>query len=236
MIVILDAYTHWVYHCCEVIVVNIRELRTRLGITQTEFAARYGIPFRTVQNWESEIRKPPEYILKLLEDRVQTDLLNRKTAVLPKYNPQKKDLPRRSDYIGASSWLKAVRDCIGEPVVFALDEALMCQNRFGGRSDEYLIWIYGNDSAAQYNGVVVLGNYISPMNVQERNGLSYTDFNRTITDALANESLLDMQGITEAISRYYYENGDSLNGIYVAPEYQARFEKLAEEAINYFSH
>ena len=236
VILFLDGHTQWVYYIREVIIMSIRELRTRLGITQTEFAARYGIPFRTVQNWESEIRKPPEYILKLLEDRVQSDLINRKTAVLPKYNPQKKDLPRRSDYIGASSWLKAVQDSIGEPVVFALDEALMCQNRFGGRSDEYLIWIYGSDSASQYNGVVVLGNHISPMNVQERNGLAYTDFNRTITDALANESLLDMQGITEAISRYYYDNGDSLNGIYVAPEYQARFDRLVEEAINYYSH
>ena len=215
---------------------SVRELRTMLGITQAEFAARYGIPFRTVQNWESEIRKPPEYVLKLLEDRVQSDLLNRKTAILPKYNPQKKDLPRRSDYISATSWLKTVRDCIGEPIVFALDEALMCQNRFNGRSDEYLIWVYGSDSATRYNGIVVLGNHISPMNVQERNGLSYTDFNRTINDALANESLLDMQGITEAISRYYYENGDSLDGIYVAPEYQAHFEKLAEEAICYYGH
>ena len=32
---------------------NIREMRTRLGDTQSEFAARYNIPFRTVQNWEA---------------------------------------------------------------------------------------------------------------------------------------------------------------------------------------
>ncbi|MGN0779137.1 MAG: phage minor head protein [Aristaeellaceae bacterium] len=36
---------------------RIRELRTQLGITQSEFAARYSIPFRTVQNWEAEVRK-----------------------------------------------------------------------------------------------------------------------------------------------------------------------------------
>ena len=64
----------------------------------------------------------------------------------------------------------------------------------------------------------------------------YTDFNRTISDALANESLLDMQGITEAISRYYYANGESLKGISVAPEYQERFERLAGEAIDYYSN
>lgn len=111
----------------------------------------------------------------------------------------------------------------------------MCQNRFGGRNDEFLVWIYGSDQATRFNGVVVLGNHISPMNVQQRNGLSFTDFNRTISDALANESLLDMQGITEAISRYYYSNGESFEGIFVAPEYQERFDQLAVEAINYYS-
>ena len=215
---------------------NIREMRTRLGDTQSEFAARYNIPFRTVQNWEPGPRTPPEYITALLESRIKNDLLNRKTAVLPKYNSQKIDLPKRSDYIGATSWLKAVRDCIGEPVVFALDEALMCQGSFGGRSDEFLVWVYGNDSLTRFNGVAVLGNHISPYYVESKNGVDYTNFNRTLSDALANESILDMQGITEALSRYYYRNGDSFNGIFVAPEYQAQFEKLADEAINYYEN
>ena len=215
---------------------DIREMRTRLGDTQSEFAARYNIPFRTVQNWETGTRKPPEYITALLESRIKNDLLNRKTAVLPKYSSQKLDLPKRSDYIGATAWLTAVRDCIGEPVVFALDEALMCQGSFGGRSDEFLIWVYGNDSVTRFNGVAVLGNQISPYYVESKNGVDYTNFNRTLSDALANESILDMQGITEALSRYYYRNGDSFNGIFVAPEYQAQFEKLADEAINYYEN
>ena len=215
---------------------NIREMRTCLGDTQREFAARYNIPFRTVQNWETGTRKPPEYITELLESRIKNDLLNRKTAVLPKYSSQKIDLPKRSNYIGATAWLKAVRDCIGEPVVFALDEALMCLGSFGGRSDEFLVWVYGNDSLTRFNGVVVLGNHISPYYVESKNGVDYTNFNRTLFDALANESILDMQGITEALSRYYYRNGDSFNGIFVAPEYQAQFEKLADEAINYYGN
>ena len=215
---------------------NIREMRSRLGITQSEFAARYNIPFRTVQNWEEGVRKPPKYVLDLLSNRIEIDLVNRKTTVLPKYNPQKSDLPKRSDFVGALAWLKAVNDCIGEPVVFALDEALMCQGNFGGRSDEYVIWLYGDDSVSRFNGVVILGNQVSPYNVKEKNGLLYTDFNRTVADALANESILDMQGITEAISRYYYRNGESLEGIFVVPEYQDRFDRLATEAIEYYGN
>ena len=215
---------------------NIREMRTLLGDTQSEFAARYNIPFRTVQNWESGVRTPPEYMISLLEDRIRSDLTNRKTKVLPKYDPQKNNLPKRSDFVGATAWLRAVRDCIGETAVFALDATLMCQGNFGGRSDEYLVWVYGDDSLSRFNGVVVLGNRISAHCVREKNGLRFTDFSRTITDALANESILDMQGITEAISKYYYRNGESFDGISVAPEYQDQFDRLAMEAITYYGN
>lgn len=160
--------------------------------------------------------------------------MNTEAKILPMYNPQKCGLPKRRDYVGALSWLWAVRDCIGQPVVFALDEALMCQGNFAGHSDEYLVWLYGADSAARFNGVVVLGNQISPEDVQNKNGLSFTNFNRTLSDALANESILDMQGITEAVSRYYYTHGDSFEGIFVVPQYQKRFEELAAEALAYY--
>lgn len=215
---------------------DIREMRTLLGDTQKEFAERYNIPFRTIQNWETGVRTPPKYIMSLLENRIRADLVNRKATVLPKYNPQKSDLPKRSHYVGAIAWLQAVRDCIGESVVFALDEALMCQGNFGGRSDEYIVWVYGDNSVSRFNGVVVLGNQVSSYNVKERNGLLYTDFNRTLADAMANEAILDMQGITEAISRYYYRNGESFDGISVVPEYQERFEQLADEAIEYYGN
>ena len=215
---------------------TIRELRIQLGDTQSEFAARYNIPFRTVQNWETGLRKPPEYITELLEKRIMTDLVNRKTAVLPEYDPRKPDLPKRRDYVGSLSWLKAVRSCLGDSVIFALDEALMCQGSFGGRNDEYIVWVYGDDSAARYNGVVVLGNKVSPYSVREKNGLLFTDLSRTVCDAFANEDLLDMQGITEALSRHYYRNGNSFEGISVAPQYQERFDMLAKEAIEYYSN
>lgn len=213
---------------------DIREMRMQFGDTQNEFAARYKIPIRTIQNWETGVRKPPEYIIHLLEQRTKKDMLNRKTISLPEYDPKKRNLPKRCDFVGAISWLKAVRACLGDSIVFALDEALMCQGSFGGRSNEYIVWVYGADSATQYNGVVELGNHISTQHVRSRNGLLYTDFNRTLFDSFANESILDMQGITEAISRYFYANGESFDGIFIAPEYQDRFDKLANEAIDYY--
>lgn len=216
-------------------ILNIRDLRNKLGITQSEFAQRYNIPFRTVQNWETGLRKPPIYIIELLNNRIEEDLINKRTSILPKYDAHKKSLPRRSDYVGATSWLKDVNKVLGDDVVFALDEAYMCQGNFGGRSDEYLVWVYGDDSLTRFNGVVVIGNHISNYNVIEKNGLKFTDFNRTLSDALANESILDMQGTTEALSKYYYSNKESFQKITVSPKYQDKFEELAKEAIEYYS-
>ena len=51
---------------------TIYEMRTALGDTQSEFAERYNIPFRTIQNWEAGVRKPPEYVVALLESRSVT--------------------------------------------------------------------------------------------------------------------------------------------------------------------
>ncbi len=52
---------------------TIKELRELLGVSQAEFSRRYGIPKRTIENWESGINKPPEYVLSLLERIVKED-------------------------------------------------------------------------------------------------------------------------------------------------------------------
>ncbi len=212
---------------------NIREMKHSPGDTQTEYARRYQIPFRTVQNWESGTRGPPDYVMHLLENRVKKDLVNHKTFVLPVYDPKKQNLPGRSEYVGSLTWLRAIADRVQEPVVFTLDEALMCQALFEGRSDESIIWVYGADSLSRFNGIAILGNKIHPIYVQEKNGLRFTNFNRTLADALANESILDMQGITEAMHRYYCKNGNSFHGISLVPEYQDAFERLADQAKDY---
>ena len=84
----------------------------------------------------------------------------------------------------------------------------MCQGLFAGRSEEYVVWVYGEDTIRR--------------------------FTRALMDPFTNEPILNMQGITEAVSKYYFRNGESCDGISVAPEYQERFERLADEAIGYY--
>ena len=44
----------------------IQEIRKSTGLSRTEFSRRYGIPLRTMEEWEAGRRVPPEYIPEML--------------------------------------------------------------------------------------------------------------------------------------------------------------------------
>ena len=49
----------------------IIELRNEMGMTRQEFCDYFGIPYRTLQDWELGNRSMPEYVLRLLAYQVQ---------------------------------------------------------------------------------------------------------------------------------------------------------------------
>lgn len=46
---------------------KIKELRSLTGMNRKEFCIYFGIPYRTVTEWERDNRHAPEYVLRLLE-------------------------------------------------------------------------------------------------------------------------------------------------------------------------
>ena len=45
---------------------TIREARLKAKLTQAAMSERLGIPKRTIEEWESQNRKPPEYVERLV--------------------------------------------------------------------------------------------------------------------------------------------------------------------------
>lgn len=45
---------------------TIKELRESTGLSQSKFAEKYHIPVGTLQHWEQGVRKPPEYVVYML--------------------------------------------------------------------------------------------------------------------------------------------------------------------------
>ena len=52
---------------------TLKEIRTLLGISRAELSRRYGIPVRTLEDWEAGKRIPPEWLMKLLERVIKED-------------------------------------------------------------------------------------------------------------------------------------------------------------------
>ena len=55
---------------------EIKSIRVRTDLTQTEFGQRLGgIPLRTIQNWESGVRECPDYALFLIKSHLKSENL-----------------------------------------------------------------------------------------------------------------------------------------------------------------
>jgi len=54
---------------------NIREIRALANLSQVNFGKKYNIPLRTIQDWEAGRRKPPIYVVELLEFKVRYDFI-----------------------------------------------------------------------------------------------------------------------------------------------------------------
>lgn len=50
---------------------KMRELRESTGMNRKAFCEFFGIPYRTVTDWELDNRHAPEYVLRLLEYHIR---------------------------------------------------------------------------------------------------------------------------------------------------------------------
>lgn len=54
---------------------KISELFLETGMTQKEFSEYLAIPLRTIENWLTGKRVPPEYLIKLIEYKLEKERL-----------------------------------------------------------------------------------------------------------------------------------------------------------------
>ena len=56
---------------------TFKELREESGMSRGQFAEYFEIPYRTVQNWELGLRECPEYLLKLMQYKLDNENKNK---------------------------------------------------------------------------------------------------------------------------------------------------------------
>lgn len=52
---------------------TFKELRKLSGMTQQAYADYFGIPKRTVENWDAEKNTPPQYVINLMEYKLRKE-------------------------------------------------------------------------------------------------------------------------------------------------------------------
>lgn len=56
---------------------TIKEICEKYGFSQSALARRFNIPLRTVQNWHEGTRKPPEYVVGMIEEIFRLESANK---------------------------------------------------------------------------------------------------------------------------------------------------------------
>ena len=52
---------------------TLAELRKSYGMSRPQFAKYFGIPYRTVQNWELGLRECHDYLLNLMQYKLENE-------------------------------------------------------------------------------------------------------------------------------------------------------------------
>ena len=55
---------------------QVRELRESTGMNRKQFCAYFGIPYRTMTEWELGHRKLPDYVLRMMAYQVRMENLD----------------------------------------------------------------------------------------------------------------------------------------------------------------
>ncbi len=84
---------------------KIKEARQAAGLTQQEMSARFGIPKRTIENWEAEVRTPPEYIESLLIKELG---LKKETTMLSNRKIEEKIKELKTQMTNRIEWIEEI--------------------------------------------------------------------------------------------------------------------------------
>ena len=73
----------------------MEKVRKNTGMNRKEFCEQFGIPVRTIEEWEAGRRTPPEYVVRLLSYYVYNNLNLKKNDVRYETEANRKQMYRK---------------------------------------------------------------------------------------------------------------------------------------------
>ncbi len=69
---------------------GIKELRKRTGLSQYGFASKFHMNPANISNWERDIRKPPDYVVYMMQTILEQEKMIRKLERMIKKDGRRK--------------------------------------------------------------------------------------------------------------------------------------------------
>ena len=138
----------------------------------------------------------------------------------------------RNEFLTTRDWHRAVIG--GEDMILRNTSALEHLQLFGGYLREKTIDVYAKQPGP-YNNINyrVVDNFDSIDSIRFGNVLC-SSVNQTLNDMFDDFDNIDEQSLVEGLSRYYYTNDKSFNGLFIKPENMERFNSIKDWAIEYY--
>ena len=151
---------------------TISELRYRTGLSQRQFAERFGIPVGTLRNWEQGIATPPEYVFQMISISIRRDkMINLETIKFVKMLDELAELAKNGIEPFENATHESFRSKIyydpceineieGFPIVLdaCIDDRIHHDivSYYGGRSREYAVRVRTDADGSLYIQVTLL--------------------------------------------------------------------------------
>ena len=140
----------------------------------------------------------------------------------------------RSNYTSNREWFKSVLS--DKNVVLCHTSALECLGQFPGYVNENQIDVYATIHEPYENINCYLVDGFDGMEVVNIAGLRCTSLNQTVNDMFRDYDKIDEQSLVQALSDYYYSNGESFDGLQIAPQYTDRFDSIKDWAVEFYAY
>ena len=139
---------------------------------------------------------------------------------------------KSDDFLTARAWHSSVIG--GSDMILRRVSALEFLELFAGYMRETSIDVYAKHRGDYDNINYCIVNNYDGIEYSRFGNVLCTTLNQTINDLLADFDNIDKQPLVEALSSYYFANGNSFDGLEINSENKAHFNVIKDWAVEYY--
>jgi uncharacterized protein (DUF2126 family) len=136
-------------------------------------------------------------------------------------------------FLTSRAWHRAVVG--GKDMILRHTSALEHLGLFGGYIRDDRIEVYAIQRGEYENIDYTVVASFDEIDYTRFGNVLCTSVSQTINDMLDDFDNIDEQSLIEGLSRFYYTNGESFEGLYIAPENAELFNSVKDWAVDYYS-